>query len=281
MEQLHIARNLFDLGIVIVVWLAQAIMYPSFEHIEENVFVAWHQNIHQAYSFLRDSIAVRTGNHCWDSGLLRCFLPYHAFSRTDFHVLGFHIWSFRSVPCPTSTRRQGSARHTEACLDEPDKNHAMDCGSFDRHLAALSSVNPARRSRPDGSSRTEATVRISKIFLVREHNSAMERKRVEPGPGQESVWDYPRPPRIEDTSKGIRVIFNNVCVAQSTRAKRVLETSHPPVYYIPPQDVAHEYSTSNRTDIVLRMERSGNLLYGRNRWALCGQRRLVLSSAFT
>jgi uncharacterized protein (DUF427 family) len=69
----------------------------------------------------------------------------------------------------------------------------------------------------------------------------MDRKRVEPGPGQESVWDYPRPPRIEDTSRRIRVIFNHVCVAQSTRAKRVLETSHPPVYYFPPQDVAHEY----------------------------------------
>ncbi len=69
----------------------------------------------------------------------------------------------------------------------------------------------------------------------------MERKRVEPGPGQESVWDYPRPSRIEDTSKRIRVIFNNVRVAQSTRAKRVLETSHPPIYYIPPEDVAHEW----------------------------------------
>lgn len=69
----------------------------------------------------------------------------------------------------------------------------------------------------------------------------MERKRVEPGPGQESVWDYLRPPRIEDTSKRIKVIFNNVCVAQSTRAKRVLETSHPPVYYIPSQDVVHEH----------------------------------------
>ena len=149
MEQLHIARNLFDLGIVIVVWLAQAIMYPSFEHIEEKCLCGMASNIHQAYSFLRDSIAVRTGNHYWDSGLLRCFLPCCAFSRTDFNVLGFHIWSFCSVPCPTSTRRQGSACHTEACLDEPDKNHPMDCGSFDRHLAALSSVNPARRSRPD------------------------------------------------------------------------------------------------------------------------------------
>jgi len=69
----------------------------------------------------------------------------------------------------------------------------------------------------------------------------MDRKRVEPGPGQESVWDYPRPPRIEDTPRLIRVIFNHVCVAQSTHAKRVLETSHPPVYFIPPEDVAVEY----------------------------------------
>ncbi len=77
--------------------------------------------------------------------------------------------------------------------------------------------------------------------MVQEEKSVMDRKRVEPGPGQESVWDYPRPPRIEDTPRLIRVIFNHVCVAQSTRVKRVLETSHPPVYYFPPQDVAHEY----------------------------------------
>lgn len=58
-----------------------------------------------------------------------------------------------------------------------------------------------------------------------------------PLPGQESVWDYPRPPRVEQTSKRIRVIFNGVTIADSTRAYRVLETSHPPVYYIPVADV--------------------------------------------
>jgi len=62
-------------------------------------------------------------------------------------------------------------------------------------------------------------------------------ERVVPGPGQESVWDYPRPPRVEDTSRHIRVVFNGVTVADTRRAKRVLETSHPPVYYIPPEDV--------------------------------------------
>lgn len=59
----------------------------------------------------------------------------------------------------------------------------------------------------------------------------------------ESVWDYPRPPRIEPTSRRIRVVFNGVTIADTTRAQRVLETSHPPVYYLPPEDVRLEYFT--------------------------------------
>ncbi|MEM8534032.1 MAG: DUF427 domain-containing protein [Chloroflexota bacterium] len=69
-------------------------------------------------------------------------------------------------------------------------------------------------------------------------------KRIEPGPGQESVWDYPRPPRLEDSTKHIQVIFNGVVIADTHSAKRVLETSHPPTYYIPPEDVQMEYFTS-------------------------------------
>ena len=65
--------------------------------------------------------------------------------------------------------------------------------------------------------------------------------RIEPGPGQESVWDYPRPPRVEDSPKHIQVILNGTVIADTRRAKRVLETSHPPVYYIPPEDVRKEY----------------------------------------
>ncbi len=59
----------------------------------------------------------------------------------------------------------------------------------------------------------------------------------------ESVWDYPRPPRVEPTSRRIRVVFNGVTIADTTRAQRVLETSHPPVYYLPPEDVRLEYFT--------------------------------------
>ena len=53
--------------------------------------------------------------------------------------------------------------------------------------------------------------------------------RIEPGPGQESVWDYPRPPRVEPVEKHICVVFNGNIIADTQRALRVLETSHPPV----------------------------------------------------
>ena len=68
-------------------------------------------------------------------------------------------------------------------------------------------------------------------------------KRIDPQPGQESVWDYPRPPRVEPTSKRIRVVFNGVTIADTTRAIRVLETSHPPSYYVPLDDVQQGYLT--------------------------------------
>jgi uncharacterized protein (DUF427 family) len=58
---------------------------------------------------------------------------------------------------------------------------------------------------------------------------------------KESVWDYPRPPRVEPTSRRIRVIFNGVTIANTRQALRVLETSHAPVYYIPPEDVRREF----------------------------------------
>jgi uncharacterized protein (DUF427 family) len=66
-------------------------------------------------------------------------------------------------------------------------------------------------------------------------------KPIKPGPGQESVWDYPRPPRLEDMDKHIKVVFNGTVVAETVRAKRVLETSHPPGIYIPPEDVRGEF----------------------------------------
>ncbi|HEU0245110.1 MAG TPA: DUF427 domain-containing protein [Candidatus Limnocylindrales bacterium] len=58
-----------------------------------------------------------------------------------------------------------------------------------------------------------------------------------PGPGQESVWDYPRPPRVEAVPERVRVVVGGVTVADTLRAVRVLETSHPPVYYVPREDI--------------------------------------------
>ena len=59
-----------------------------------------------------------------------------------------------------------------------------------------------------------------------------------PGPGQESVWDYPRPPRLERSDRHVQVRVAGGLIADSRRAFRVLETSHPPTWYLPPEDIA-------------------------------------------
>ena len=62
-------------------------------------------------------------------------------------------------------------------------------------------------------------------------------RRERPGPGQESVWDYPRPPALEPTGRRIRIVVAGETIVDTTSAWRVLETSHPPGYYIPPGDI--------------------------------------------
>jgi uncharacterized protein (DUF427 family) len=57
----------------------------------------------------------------------------------------------------------------------------------------------------------------------------------------ESVWDYPRPPRLEKCDERLRVVFNGETIADTMAGFRVLETSHPPVYYLPPRDIAQQY----------------------------------------
>ena len=64
----------------------------------------------------------------------------------------------------------------------------------------------------------------------------------------ESVWDYPRPPRLERSSRRVRVEHAGVMIVDTDRAVRVLETSHPPVYYVPLEDVRPGVlGPSNRT----------------------------------
>lgn len=61
----------------------------------------------------------------------------------------------------------------------------------------------------------------------------------EPGAGQESVWDYPRPPRAEPLAQRVRVSHDGAAIADTTRAVRIVETASPPTVYLPPDDVDH------------------------------------------
>ena len=80
-----------------------------------------------------------------------------------------------------------------------------------------------------------------------EHDSAMGwshsgRQRpawaIAPAPGQESVWDYPRPPRLALDLREVVVRVGRVEIARTRRAIRVLETASPPTFYVPFDDVA-------------------------------------------
>lgn len=66
----------------------------------------------------------------------------------------------------------------------------------------------------------------------------------------ESVWDYPRPPRLEVTARRLSVRHEGRTVAQTVHGLRVLETSHPPVYYFPQGDCA--------PDLLVRSDRRGS-----------------------
>ena len=61
----------------------------------------------------------------------------------------------------------------------------------------------------------------------------------------ESVWDYPRPPRLESFSGHLRIVHTGLVLADTNQAYRVLETSHPPTYYIPQTDIQMDYFQQN------------------------------------
>lgn len=62
-----------------------------------------------------------------------------------------------------------------------------------------------------------------------------------PAKGQESVWDYPRPPALVDDQREVVVMSGETEVARSYRAVRVLETASPPTFYLPPEDVNQDF----------------------------------------
>ena len=64
---------------------------------------------------------------------------------------------------------------------------------------------------------------------------------VPPGPGQESVWDFPRPAIVRPSDRHVVVTFGGAVLADTRRAWRALETSHPPTWYLPPEDMRMEW----------------------------------------
>ena len=70
------------------------------------------------------------------------------------------------------------------------------------------------------------------------------------GPGQESVWDYPRPPALARAHEQVTVRHGGVIVADTARAWRILETAHAPAYYVPAEDVRTDLLTASTTTTV-------------------------------
>jgi len=75
------------------------------------------------------------------------------------------------------------------------------------------------------------------ILPLRCDTRVVRPRRIEPGPGQESVWDYPRPPITVPFEGRVRVVHGGRTVVDTRRAIRVLETSQPPAFYVPADDI--------------------------------------------
>lgn len=77
--------------------------------------------------------------------------------------------------------------------------------------------------------------------------SPKPKNMVKPGPGQESVWDYPRPPKLEKFQGNIRVIIADIEVANTSNGLKLMETASPPTYYIPMADIQMDYLVKNKS----------------------------------
>ena len=98
---------------------------------------------------------------------------------------------------------------------------------------------------------------------------------VKPHPGQESVWDYPRPPLVEPEFDLVRIEFAGYVLVETNRSVRILETSHPPCYYIPQPDILMEFLFENgRTSLC---EFKGRAIY----WDLQVDDRHVTDAAWS
>ena len=96
-----------------------------------------------------------------------------------------------------------------------------------------------------------------------------------PGPGQESVWDYPRPPRVEAVAERIRVVVDGVTLADTRRAWRVLETASAPVYYLPRDDARMDLLVPSSTTSVCEWKGDANY------WSYRGPDRRIADVAWS
>lgn len=117
------------------------------------------------------------------------------------------------------------------------------------------------------------------IERQREYWRRLPRKRPaqieRPGPGQESVWDYPRPPRVERVPERVRVELAGEVLAESQDALRVCETASPPAYYLPAADVRTEWLEAS--DLTSLCEWKGVAHY----WSARVGKRLAAEAAWS
>jgi uncharacterized protein (DUF427 family) len=78
---------------------------------------------------------------------------------------------------------------------------------------------------------------------------------------RESVWDYPRPPRIEPLDRHVRVVLGGETIAESDRAVRVLETASPPTIYVPPEDIRMDLLINAGDEVHTECEWKGTASY--------------------
>ncbi len=96
-----------------------------------------------------------------------------------------------------------------------------------------------------------------------------------PKRGQESVWNYPRPPKLERVNQQIRVEFGGLVLSETTQGYRLLETASPPVYYFPPMDVRIVYLMLSSKQTVCKWR--GVARY----WSLRVGKRVALDAAWS
>jgi len=78
---------------------------------------------------------------------------------------------------------------------------------------------------------------------------------------KESVWDYPRPPRVEPLDRHVRIVLGGETIAESDRAFRVLETASPPTIYVPREDVREGVLIEAGNDVHTECEWKGTASY--------------------